>query len=315
MHLWQCSQQRAGWAFCWILCPALITDYFPSPGYSLPLATQLTKILRRDKRGKMMSLSPPCLSYRFRPWVYWTLCTQSQNAQISVLLIWTSIFRPWTRIYFSLNSFFTFQGRLLGKKKSSITPLLPPKKKKNGLSFKGSQSFWIGLLELLLQESLERSRQVCSSAAAPLSCEIKQEGGWERADTRISQTLKTHWLTPVMERHQKFTLKTHVGEGTKCSWYFSMLYTKLGRQTSWGSLWVNCAGPAPCQGNDPVPHLCCLAAPQHGSSVGNAQGTAEEILGSTASRAKSNHPAWEMETFRYFAWQLILAPLLAKLFL
>lgn len=40
-----------------------------------------------------------------------------------------------------------------------------------------------------------------------------------------------------------------------------------------------CAAPAPCQGNDPAPHLCCLAAPQQRFSMGNAQGRAKQTAG------------------------------------
>lgn len=52
-----------------------------------------------------------------------------------------------------------------------------------------ASNFSTGLLELLLQEVLEGNSQVCSTAAAYLTWKVRQEEGWERAETKIIQTL------------------------------------------------------------------------------------------------------------------------------
>lgn len=46
-----------------------------------------------------------------------------------------------------------------------------------------------GLLELLLQEDLERGSHICFSAATYLTCKVRQNNGWDRDESKISQTL------------------------------------------------------------------------------------------------------------------------------
>lgn len=76
---------------------------------------------------------------------------------------------------------------------------------------------------------------------------------------------------------------------------------------------------APCQANEPTPHQCCLAAPQHCGLLLFPPGASfkkdlskpcwdQQTNRYQALELKATILAWELKTFRRFALQVSLAP-------
>lgn len=140
-------------------------------------------------RRKIMCLSPPCYStdlgsepaglsaHRTRIRILQYFSCKAQSSSLALGHTFLCIYFP------------VFKEGSWGNR-SSFTPLLPGKKRSYPL--RDANPFSRGLLELLLQEALERSRQICSTPAAYLTCKVRQEEGWERAETNISQALRKH---------------------------------------------------------------------------------------------------------------------------